>query len=137
MLNDRYFGVPLWVWLIVLAIVIISYDKNSCLNPRSERFTQENSKIKIYNFNTEWCGYSKRFQPVWDDFSSKVNSQSISGLSNVEAIDVKCDNPANKQLCEEYKIPGFPSVLAVKDGKQVDFNGDRTTNSLVEFVKSL
>ena len=33
-----------------------------------------NSRLKIFNFNTEWCGWSKRFQPEWDKFTQAVKA---------------------------------------------------------------
>jgi hypothetical protein len=32
-----------------------------------------NTKIKIYNFNTTWCGHSLKFQPIWDSFSKSLD----------------------------------------------------------------
>ena len=45
--------------------------------------------IKVYNFNTSWCGYSVRFQPEWKKFEEEINS--INNLS-IQAFDIKCDN---------------------------------------------
>lgn len=83
------------------------------------------SKTIIYNFNTEWCGYSKKFQPIWNTFANSINDH-----DNISVIDVKCDNDANKELCEKYKVEGYPTILIVK-GKKVDnYKGARTVEGL-------
>lgn len=74
------------------------------------------SNIKVYNFNTSWCGHSVRFQDEWSKFMDMVN---VDGESPI-AEDVKCDKKdceATQALCAKYRdhVPGFPSVLFVLD----------------------
>lgn len=96
-----------------------------------ENFSENNKKIKIYNFNTEWCGYSKRFQPTWDKFEKNNKNKKI------DIVDVKCDDDKNKVLCEKYEIPGFPSVIADTGKHVVEYNGDRSYEDLIKFSASL
>jgi len=89
---------------------------------------KDNEKT-IYNFNTAWCGYSVRFQSIWDEFSKIVAN------TNVNAIDVKCEKPENKELCGKYKVPGYPSVVLVtSDDEVVNYEGPRTVEALLAFV---
>ena len=88
-------------------------------------------KTKIFNFNTSWCGYSVRFQPIWDQFSNQVNDPSV------EVLDVKCDNDENTELCKKYDVPGYPSVLKVKpSGEVINYDGPRTVEGLLDFIKN-
>ena len=88
-------------------------------------------KTRIINFNTSWCGYSVRFQPIWDQFSSQVAD------SNVKVLDVKCDLDENTELCKKYDVPGYPSILKVTaSGKVVNYDGPRTVDGLLNFVKN-
>ena len=79
----------------------------------------------IYNFNTEWCGYSKIFEPIWTEFTDSLKIQ-----DNIKAINVKCDNDANKPLCEKYKIPGYPSIVIVSGQSYGLYEGPRTVAAL-------
>jgi len=88
---------------------------------------KDNEKT-IYNFNTAWCGYSVRFQPVWDEFSKIVAN------TNVNAIDVKCEKPENKELCNKYKVPGYPSVVLVTSDDVINYEGPRTVEALLAFA---
>lgn len=85
------------------------------------------SKPIIYNFNTEWCGYSKKFQPIWDEFSKKMNN-------SIKVMDIKCDDDSNKELCNRYDIPGFPSVVLVQNDNVTNYNGPRTVAGLLAFA---
>ena len=125
MLEDKFMGASIWLW-IVGAIVIYLLMKQQ--NEEMENFANEN-KIKIYNFNTEWCGWSKKFQPEWDAFSKAVSSN-----PNVEARDVKCDRPENEAMCKSYNVPGFPSVVIEKNGERVNYSGPRTKEGLMKMI---
>lgn len=113
-------------------------DTQTTCNSNSELFSDVKPKIKVYNFNTSWCGYSVRFQPEWNNFSDsvKLNNNNID-LSNVEAVDIKCDDPVNKQMCQDFQIAGFPSVVAVVNNKNIPYEGNRTAHDIIEFVSQL
>jgi thiol-disulfide isomerase/thioredoxin len=134
MFNDKYFGTPLWVWIIILTVIFVMMNRNNSCSKgeESETFSNVNKK-KIYNFNTSWCGYSVRFQPEWNKFSQIVNSS----YPDFEAVDIKCDESSNEQMCKEFQIPGYPSVVAVVDGKTINYDGPRESNKLIEFIKNL
>jgi thioredoxin-like negative regulator of GroEL len=120
---DKILGFPMWVWLVATIVLYVTYFSK-------ENFADTQDEIKIYNFNTEWCGWSKRFQPEWDEFSKNVSGR-------VKAIDVKCDNDKNQQLCKEFEVPGFPSVIAMVNGKRHEYRGERTAKALKEFAANL
>ena len=136
MFEQNYLGLPLWVWLVIVGIVAFSCWKTTTKTTAEskESFTEATgNKIKVYNFNTTWCGWSKRFQPEWNKFSDKVKSNS--SLSHVEAYDVKCDDNQNKDICEEYEVQGFPTVIIEKDGKRTHYQGERTAEAIIEHIK--
>ena len=87
-------------------------------------------KIKVYNFNTVWCKYSRDFQPEWNVF---VNSLKTS--DGIKAIDVKCDNEENKELCKKYDIPGYPSIVIESDNKTEIYDGERSALAIRKHLK--
>jgi protein disulfide-isomerase A1 len=100
-----------------------------------ENFVNTNNKIKVYNFNTSWCGWSVRFQPEWNKFQDAVKSDG--SLSNVDAFDIKCDKPENEEVCKEFDIQGFPTVIIEANGKRGLYKGPRESKDLIETVKDL
>lgn len=127
-----YLGLPLWVWLVVIGMIMY----NCYLTTSTELFTPDDSKIKIYNFNTNWCGYSKQFQPEWDKFTDMTKSDST--LSNIVAIDVKCDGSEDdKKFCQSSGVEGYPYVAASIGGKMVPLNGQRSLDGIVAWAKKL
>lgn len=147
MLYQKYFGLPMWVWLIVISVISFSIyqilSKKSTIGSKDEvkskeEFTESSNtkpKVMVYNFNTEWCGWSKRFQPEWDKFTemTKTNNK----LSFIEARDIKCDNKENENMCEQYNVPGYPYVIFEVNGKRIPYEGERTAQALVEHFLNL
>ena len=138
MFEREYFGISLWVWLII-GIIMFGYYLliNNCELPQSELKPEKFSditkpKIKVFNFNTSWCGWSKRFQPEWDEFSKKTKTDAR--LSHVEAYDIKCDDPKNESMCEDYKVQGYPFVVIESAGERKQYAGDRTANALTNYL---
>jgi len=82
----------------------------------------------IMNFNTDWCYYSKKFQPIWDEFTQKMKGK------NIVVKDVKCDVSENEPICAKYDIEGFPTVKLIKNNKAYEYNGRRTVSDLTNFV---
>ncbi len=56
-------------------------------------------------FYATWCPFSRRFLPIFEEFA-KSNPQ--------ECISVVVDDKPN--LCEEYSIEYYPTVLLFKNG---------------------
>lgn len=160
MFDQIYLGLPLWVWIIVIAIIAISVYYTTRVKTISKSETKEiikenfaapnpNNKpiVKIFNFNTEWCGWSIKFQPEWDAFSNYV-ADSKNGLSHVKAYDIKCDDKyinvktgdlekTNSELKVEYNVPGYPYVIIEVNGSRRSYEGDRTKEALISYVSSI
>jgi len=118
------------VLLIVIGLLFIYYvffaKKN---NASKEKMT---NGMKIVNYNTEWCGFSKRFQPIWDDFANDMKKK----YPNIQVIDMKCDNNENKDKCMIPEVEGFPTVILHKDDKLIIYDDSRTKDSLMKFVEA-
>lgn len=164
-LGEKFYGLTLKSWIIIFGLLIIFYyfvytrETSVCLTTttipkieitkeltkelikeiKKEKFVNSENKmsnlIKVYNFNTSWCGYSVRFQPEWDKFQKEIKSRNE--LANIQAYDIKCDNASNKQMCINYEIPGFPTIIIEKDNKKIDYNGPRTSDAIIESIINL
>ena len=126
----KIYDIPLWI--IVLCFLVFSY----MFSTEDEEFTNTKPQIVVYNFNTTWCGWSKRFQPEWDQFT-----QLVKNMDNVTAKDMKCDDKpeyqANNDIAKKYQVPGFPYVIILVDNVPSVYKGTRTADALLEHVKKL
>ena len=139
--NKKIYGLSISSWIIIVLLVVMFYLFSDD-SITSERFSGSNNSesnkseatkddIKVYNFNTKWCGYSVRFQPEWDEFAAAVKSQN---LTHVKTYDIKCDNEARKQMCVDYDIPGFPTVIIERNGVRTSYEGPRKSQKLLDEV---
>lgn len=65
--------------------------------------------MEIIVFTAEWCGPCKKLKPILDNLESKMNLR-------VFRIDVEKEEEA----VENYTIRNIPTIVIVKDGKEVD-----------------
>lgn len=136
LLKKKYGGLELWVWLVIITILFLGYNltKKSETPKIPEKFTENNKAvINVYNYNTSWCGWSKRFQPEWDSFVVMINKDS--SMAHVKTFDVKCDVATNKSMCESVR--GFPTVVIEIGNERVEYQSERTAQHLFDYIKSL
>ncbi len=139
MLAKKIFDVPVYLWAVVaillLYLLYLNFYKkttDTMANATPDTMTNDNT-IKLYNFNTSWCGHSVRFQEEWNKFANEVKSKN--NMSNVKVYDIKCDNVNNEKMCSDYEVPGFPSVVIEKNGVKELYDGPRTADALLATVE--
>jgi protein disulfide-isomerase A6 len=84
-------------------------------------------------FVAPWCGHCKTLGP---EFTAAASS--LSPLIPFYAID--CDAAANKPLCGEQGVQGFPTIKAFPragKGAAREYRGERKKGALVEYAKEL
>ena len=129
----KFCDTPMVVWVVIGVAITWFYLNNK---KYQESFDSSNDKkmkkIKVYNFNTSWCGWSKRFQPEWDTFTIACKS-----TNNIEPFDVKCDDDKNKDVCSKYNVPGYPYVIIEVDGVPRPYDGERTSDAIMGYIKTV
>ena len=83
-------------------------------------------KVIFYNFNTGWCHYSKILQPEWRKLEKHYKNH-----KKIKIIDIKCEKKRNKEICNKFKIKKYPTLIKVKDGKVINYNGERKLSKFI------
>lgn len=115
---------------IVLAIIIILIlTAIFCYSQSLFRPTEhyEPSQPELILFYTEWCGYSRSFLPVWDEFA-KQNKQ------NVKLTKLRCEG-GDANTCLQKGVSGYPTVILYKNNQEIPFEDDRTVANLQAFLQ--
>jgi hypothetical protein len=96
-----------------------------------EKFNN-NNKVQFKVYYTNWCGWSKKALALIN--SSEFQSQINQIKDKAEVILVDCENGGENE-CSANNIRGFPTMILFKNGKAIDFNGERTTEGIISFIK--
>lgn len=84
----------------------ILYDTNF------DNFVKNKSKVSLIEFYHSWCGHCIRFAPNWKAFAKDINKWSpVVGVGVVD-----CSEDKNTQLCREYNVRAYPSLLFLQPG---------------------
>lgn len=113
---------PIFIISVIgLLIAFIMYRRK-----KLDHFTGKVHRVVLY-YSPE-CPHCHHFMGTWDKFMEFANENNEFPVS---ADKINC----KEQRCKE--IVGFPTVLLhKKNGETIQFNGKRTFDDLVNFVKS-
>jgi protein disulfide-isomerase A1 len=92
----------------------------------------DDKKDVFVEFYASWCGHCKRLKPTWDQLAETFsNSKDHITIAKMEAQDN--DLPPSVP----FRISGFPTLKFKPAGGRewIDYDGDRSLESLVAFVQ--
>ncbi|RXW24691.1 hypothetical protein EST38_g1152 [Candolleomyces aberdarensis] len=97
-----------------------------------EEIAFDESKDVFVEFYATWCGHCKRLAPIWDQLGEKY------AAIKDKLVIAKFDAPENDlPPTIPFRIAGFPTLKFKPAGSKefIDYEGDRTLESLVSFVE--
>jgi thiol-disulfide isomerase/thioredoxin len=84
-------------------------------------------KIKVQLFYANWCGHCNKFKPEWEEFKKLAKG------GGIEYEEYEADK--DKQKVDEANVSGFPTIRITMNGNTEDYNGERTADAILSFVK--
>lgn len=79
--------------------------------------------IKFY---APWCAHCQAMAPAWDELGREMK-----GALNIGEVDCV----AEKRLCKDVKLRGYPTILFFQSGERVEYDGLRGLGDLVAYAK--
>ena len=95
--------------------------------------TNATSEIKKHEllyivFYSPWCQHCHEYLPLY------VNASKYAEEKNLKVKFAKVDTSESRNITEEFKIEGIPSVFLIYKGEKIFFGGDRTKEGLFKFL---
>ncbi|KGU25439.1 protein disulfide-isomerase domain [Candida albicans P75063] len=111
-----------------------------------DKVVHKSNYTTLVKFYAPWCGYCQKLQPVYHKLGKYINKDA---KYSINIASVNCDKDYNKQLCSQYQVRGFPTLMVFRPpkyekGKQVKlqkhasevYQGERTVKSITKFLTS-
>ncbi|ORY55914.1 uncharacterized protein BCR38DRAFT_315530, partial [Pseudomassariella vexata] len=98
-----------------------------------DKLVARSNYTTVVEFYAPWCGHCQNLKPAYEKAAKNLD-----GLAQVAAVN--CDEDANKPLCGQFGVQGFPTIKIVRPGKKIgkpmveDYNGPRTAKGIVDIL---
>lgn len=87
----------------------------------------EDNKYVMVEFYAPWCGHCKELAPEYAAAATELKSENV----QLAKVDATLEN----ELAENYEVQGFPSIYLFVDGEHKPYNGQRTKDAIVTWIK--
>ena len=120
-------GLYVLICCSILLIVLIYIQR------RREGFTNSNNN-ELVIVKASWCGHCKTAMP---DFKRLVSASPISLPNGSKVVVRMLDEKDNKSEVDAMSVKGFPTIIyKSSDGKQIEYQGERTYDGVMSFLQS-
>ena len=120
------------VLLFLLYYVYTTYLKEGFTDVKPAEFSGQVTPDKktLVLFYADWCGHCKKFMPEWDnEVTPEITPMGI----QVVRVNVGGESAEEEALKNEYKVKGFPTIVFIKNGVPIEYNGPRQTAEIKKF----
>ncbi|GAA0169643.1 chaperone [Lithospermum erythrorhizon] len=88
----------------------------------------QNNKYVMVEFYAPWCGHCQSLAPEYAAAATELKAAETVVLGKVDATE-------ESELSHKYEVEGFPTVYLFVDGVHKLYNGERTKDAIVAWVK--
>lgn len=111
---------------IFLAFIVCSNSIYSAGSPiiqlTAKDFDKVYKGIWLVEFYAPWCGHCQRLAPEYEKAA-----RALKGIAKIAAINADSERV-------NVQIQGFPTIKFFVDGKMQEYNGERTTKGIIDYV---
>jgi len=144
--------------IIILLLIVVLLGLFFYINNKKEKYTQvscsrevmsdipkekqqvtqttptpiSTGKIEFRVYYTNWCGWSKKALALLNSDEFKTEMNKIQDKASLVLLD--CEENGKEQ-CDKEQIQGFPTMKLSKNSELIEFNGPRTTEGIISFIK--
>ncbi|XP_061376673.1 protein disulfide isomerase-like 1-4 [Gastrolobium bilobum] len=104
-------------------------DEKDVVVLKEKNFTDvvKNNRFVMVEFYAPWCGHCQALAPEFASAATELKGDNV--------ILAKVDATEENDLAQEYDIQGFPTLFFFIDGLHKPYNGQRTKDAIVTWIK--
>ena len=96
-----------------------------------KKLQEKNDKIVFVKFYMPGCGWCKKMAKDWIALAKK-NTKDTVVIAEYDAT----ESPEHQNLSSSLGVKGFPTIILYKNGKKIEYNGERTVNDWMTFLNN-
>ena len=102
---------------------------DSTFEHQTQASTGQTTGKWFVKFYAPWCGHCKSLAPTWQSLSDRLQESDAN-----DVIIAKVDCTKEKEVCNRFKVNGYPSLKYFADRKMFPYKGARDIDALYDFV---
>jgi len=119
-----------------------SKSKNKS-NKKPQHNDPQKKNVHVVLIHSNRCGYCEQLMPEWDRMEHIVQDDNMLNgkcdVVKIEQADMEKKMPRYNEMIGNREIPvaGYPTIVSIKDGNLHNYDGNRTADALVEWIKEI
>jgi thiol-disulfide isomerase/thioredoxin len=110
--------------------------------PINKSSKNNNQKPVVILLHAEWCGHCQTLKPEWERMKTELDKKTADNIIFEEIESAELDDKLpiiSKTYLNDVPIEhrGFPTIGSIRDHKFEQYGGQRTADSLLEWVRGL
>jgi len=117
-------------WIVLIVLISFTFaDGVFVLTDDNFEQTINEKKVVMVKFYAPWCGHCKKMAPEYIKLAQQVKE------SNEDIVIAELDATVHTKAGAKYEVKGYPKLKLFVDGVPIDYEGERTSDSILRFIR--
>merc|ERR1712004_224080 len=122
-------GVLLALASVVLGAEVTKDEGVAVLNVENFDEVIEGNEFVLVEFYAPWCGHCKALAPEY------AKAAGILAEKGSPIALAKLDATEEPKIAEQFEVRGYPTLKFFRNGKDTEYNGGRTADTIVSWLE--
>eukprot|EP01022_Parablepharisma_sp_SALTPOND_P034057 TRINITY_DN903_c0_g1_i2.p1 TRINITY_DN903_c0_g1~~TRINITY_DN903_c0_g1_i2.p1 ORF type:complete len:784 (-),score=123.18 TRINITY_DN903_c0_g1_i2:33-2384(-) len=115
------------IFLALFAFCVLG-DKVVSLTDANYKDFLSSHPLVLLKLFAPWCGHCKKLAPDYEKAAIYAKEK------NKPYVLAQIDGTLHRKAMSQFNVTGYPTIKLIKDGKTLEYTGERTFSSLIDFM---